>query len=245
MEQLMTELQHLLLPPQPGRRLAGAGGREARVRGLPFPGLRVQGWGVHPALGRSPGPGACTGARYPERHPQGQLFRASPQPPEIVLLFSFFPDVFTSQPAAESSSATPTSSSPSDPSSSSPGDSSTARPSAPSTGEITTSPLSSTPTDAGAVSPSPHSTTDAPSGSESPGSAFTPLSQSASLPSSPLPGPGDTMTPTSHRNPGVVVAVCLVLSLLLIGAVVLAVRRCHRDTSEFLTLDQVSMASVS
>ncbi|KFO22596.1 cAMP-specific 3',5'-cyclic phosphodiesterase 4C [Fukomys damarensis] len=51
------------------------------------------------------------------------------------------------------------------------------------------------------------------------------------------------MTPTSHRNPGVVVAVCLVLSLLLIGAVVLAVRRCHRDTSEFLTLDQVSMHS--
>lgn len=44
-----------------------------------------------------------------------------------------------------------------------------------------------------------------------------------------------------HRNPGVVVAVCLLVSVLLIGCVIAAVRRCHRGVSEFQKLDEVSM----
>ena len=43
-----------------------------------------------------------------------------------------------------------------------------------------------------------------------------------------------------HRDPGVVVAVCLLVSLLLIGSVVMAVRHCHKGVSEFQELDEVS-----
>ncbi|XP_047684119.1 uncharacterized LOC729966 homolog [Prionailurus viverrinus] len=45
--------------------------------------------------------------------------------------------------------------------------------------------------------------------------------------------PGDTGAPELHRNPGVVVAVCLLVSVLLIGSVLMAVRRGHRGVSEF------------
>ncbi|VFV30308.1 Hypothetical predicted protein [Lynx pardinus] len=44
--------------------------------------------------------------------------------------------------------------------------------------------------------------------------------------------PGDTGAPELHRNPGVVVAVCLLVSVLLIGSVLMAVRRGHRGVSE-------------
>uniref|UniRef100_A0A8C5NX40 Uncharacterized protein n=1 Tax=Jaculus jaculus TaxID=51337 RepID=A0A8C5NX40_JACJA len=57
--------------------------------------------------------------------------------------------------------------------------------------------------------------------------------------------PGDRWIPTSHRNPGVVIAVCLLVSVLLIGSVVMAVRHCHQDVSEFHKLDEVSMGNVS
>ncbi|CAD7685354.1 unnamed protein product [Nyctereutes procyonoides] len=40
------------------------------------------------------------------------------------------------------------------------------------------------------------------------------------------PAPGDTGAPELHRNPGVVVAMCLLVSVLLLGAVLMAVR-CH------------------
>uniref|UniRef100_A0A9L0IU20 Uncharacterized protein n=1 Tax=Equus asinus TaxID=9793 RepID=A0A9L0IU20_EQUAS len=59
------------------------------------------------------------------------------------------------------------------------------------------------------------------------------------------PAPGDTGAPKLHRNPGVVVAVCLLVSVLLIGSVVMAVRCSHRGVSEFQKLENVSMGAVS
>uniref|UniRef100_A0A8C9PID9 Uncharacterized protein n=1 Tax=Spermophilus dauricus TaxID=99837 RepID=A0A8C9PID9_SPEDA len=56
---------------------------------------------------------------------------------------------------------------------------------------------------------------------------------------------GDPGVPTSHRNPGVVVAVCVLVSVLLIGSVVMAVRSCHREASRFHKLDEESMGSES
>lgn len=53
--------------------------------------------------------------------------------------------------------------------------------------------------------------------------------------------PGDSEALRLHRNPGVVVAVCLLVSALLIGGVIMAVRRCHNGVSEFQKLDEVSM----
>ncbi|KAB1259459.1 hypothetical protein Cadr_000025617 [Camelus dromedarius] len=50
--------------------------------------------------------------------------------------------------------------------------------------------------------------------------------------------PGDTGAPKLHRNPGVVVAVCLLVSILLIGSVVMAVKCCHKDMSEFQRMDE-------
>lgn len=44
-----------------------------------------------------------------------------------------------------------------------------------------------------------------------------------------------------HRSPGVVVAVCLLVSILLIGVVRTAMRCCHQGVSEFQKLDEVSM----
>ncbi|XP_046293077.1 uncharacterized LOC729966 homolog isoform X1 [Marmota monax] len=61
----------------------------------------------------------------------------------------------------------------------------------------------------------------------------------------PSPGQGDPGVPTSHRNPGLVVAVCLLVSVLLIGSVVMAVRSCHREVSRFHKLDEESMGSES
>ncbi|XP_054320225.1 uncharacterized LOC729966 homolog isoform X2 [Pongo pygmaeus] len=61
----------------------------------------------------------------------------------------------------------------------------------------------------------------------------------------PGPAPGDTRPRELHRNPSVVVVVCLLVSLLLIGSVVMAVRFCHRDESKFENLDEVSMGSVN
>ncbi|XP_036701241.1 mucin-3A-like [Balaenoptera musculus] len=49
---------------------------------------------------------------------------------------------------------------------------------------------------------------------------------------------GDTGAPELHRNPGVVVAVCLLVSVLLIGCVIMAVRCCHTGVSEFQKLDE-------
>uniref|UniRef100_A0A287D9P4 Uncharacterized protein n=2 Tax=Ictidomys tridecemlineatus TaxID=43179 RepID=A0A287D9P4_ICTTR len=56
---------------------------------------------------------------------------------------------------------------------------------------------------------------------------------------------GDPGVPTSHRNPGVVVAVCLLVSVLLIGSVVMAVRSCHREASRFHRLEEESLGSES
>ncbi|XP_077633141.1 putative LOC729966 homolog [Crocuta crocuta] len=47
------------------------------------------------------------------------------------------------------------------------------------------------------------------------------------------PAPGGAGVPELHRNPGVVVAVCLLVSVLVIGSVVVAVRRHHHGVSEF------------
>uniref|UniRef100_A0A286XXE9 Uncharacterized protein n=1 Tax=Cavia porcellus TaxID=10141 RepID=A0A286XXE9_CAVPO len=56
---------------------------------------------------------------------------------------------------------------------------------------------------------------------------------------------GDTQTPMSHRNPAMVIVVCILVSLVLIGSVLLVVRHHHRGPSEFLPLDEVSMDRVS
>ncbi|MEJ1287902.1 hypothetical protein NN561_018928 [Cricetulus griseus] len=56
---------------------------------------------------------------------------------------------------------------------------------------------------------------------------------------------GSLWIPTSHRNPGVVIAVCLLVSVLLIGSVFTAVRRCSREAPAFHNLDTVSLGSVS
>ncbi|XP_055094101.1 uncharacterized homolog isoform X2 [Symphalangus syndactylus] len=61
----------------------------------------------------------------------------------------------------------------------------------------------------------------------------------------PGPAPGDTEPHELHRNPSVVVVVCLLVSLLLIGSVVMAVRFCHWDESKFENLDEVSMGSMN
>ncbi|XP_059950441.1 uncharacterized LOC729966 homolog [Mesoplodon densirostris] len=56
--------------------------------------------------------------------------------------------------------------------------------------------------------------------------------------------PCDTGAPELHGNPGVVVAVCLLVSVLLIGCVIMAVRCCHKGVSEFQKLDEVSMGGL-
>uniref|UniRef100_A0A1D5RMG6 Predicted gene 3336 n=1 Tax=Mus musculus TaxID=10090 RepID=A0A1D5RMG6_MOUSE len=56
---------------------------------------------------------------------------------------------------------------------------------------------------------------------------------------------GSLWTPTSYRNPGVVIAVCLLVSVLLVGSAFVAVRHYNRDAPAFHNLDTVSMGSVS
>ncbi|XP_036065125.1 proline-rich receptor-like protein kinase PERK2 [Onychomys torridus] len=109
---------------------------------------------------------------------------------------------------------------------------------------------SSTGANPGSVSPEPE-TASLPS-SGSPGSELSTVSQSTSsvlqgspTVSSPGQDAGSLWIPTSHRNPGVVIAVCLLVSVLLIGSVFTAVRRCNRDAPAFHNLDTVSMGSVS
>ncbi|XP_023562945.1 mucin-1 isoform X3 [Octodon degus] len=138
---------------------------------------------------------------------------------------------------------------------SSPGDTSTPQSSSPGTeaaspSQVPTAQPSPSPAGSGTASGIPYPTTVTHSGSEFSSSAFTPVSDSASpippwIPPSSVPALGDTQTRVSHRNPGVVVAVCLLVSLVLIGSVLLVVRRRHRDTSEFLVLDEVSMDGLS
>ncbi|KAI4041378.1 hypothetical protein G5576_017370 [Homo sapiens] len=79
--------------------------------------------------------------------------------------------------------------------------------------------------------------------SHSPGTE--PLTSTDQTLEPPGPAPGDTGPRELHRNPSVVVVVCLLVSLLLIGSVVMAVRFCHRNESKFENLDEVSMGSVN
>uniref|UniRef100_A0A671FVF8 Uncharacterized protein n=1 Tax=Rhinolophus ferrumequinum TaxID=59479 RepID=A0A671FVF8_RHIFE len=59
------------------------------------------------------------------------------------------------------------------------------------------------------------------------------------------PAPGDTGAPELHRSLGVVVAVCLLVSILLIGVVRMAMRCCHQGMSEFQKLDEGTMSQRS
>ncbi|XP_069333324.1 uncharacterized homolog [Eulemur rufifrons] len=59
------------------------------------------------------------------------------------------------------------------------------------------------------------------------------------------PATGDAGASEIHRNPGVVVTVCLLVSVLVTGSVVMAVRCCRQRDSEFQKLEEVSMESVS
>ncbi|XP_051025782.1 uncharacterized LOC729966 homolog [Acomys russatus] len=117
--------------------------------------------------------------------------------------------------------------------------------------DSTTASLETTsPPDSSSVEPNPSSaytepeTASLPS-SGSPSSVLT--TASWSTPSAPSPGldAGSQWISTSHRNPGVVIAVCLLVSALLIGSVFTAVRHCNRDVPSFHNLDTVSMSSVS
>ncbi|XP_023562943.1 mucin-1 isoform X1 [Octodon degus] len=165
-----------------------------------------------------------------------------------------FPSNGETTTATETSFTSPTISS-SYSSFSSPGDTSTPQSSSPGTeaaspSQVPTAQPSPSPAGSGTASGIPYPTTVTHSGSEFSSSAFTPVSDSASpippwIPPSSVPALGDTQTRVSHRNPGVVVAVCLLVSLVLIGSVLLVVRRRHRDTSEFLVLDEVSMDGLS
>jgi hypothetical protein len=56
-----------------------------------------------------------------------------------------------------------------------------------------------------------------------------------------FPDAGSLWTPTSYRNPGVVIAVCLLVSVLLVGSAFVAVRHYNRDAPAFHNLDTVSM----
>ncbi|XP_026633513.1 putative protein TPRXL [Microtus ochrogaster] len=109
---------------------------------------------------------------------------------------------------------------------------------------------SSTGANSGSASPEPE-TASLPS-SGSPGSEPTTISQFTSLlpqgsptVSSPSQDADSLWIPTAHRNPGVVIAVCLLLSVLLVGSVLTAVRHCNREAAAFQNLDTVSMGSVS
>ncbi|XP_017735075.1 PREDICTED: protodermal factor 1-like isoform X1 [Rhinopithecus bieti] len=115
--------------------------------------------------------------------------------------------------------------------------------------ETTTHPSSGSPN--GELTPSSHSTLPSSESltphwsptSHSPGTE--PLTSTDQTLEPPGPAPGDTGSPELHRNPAVVVVVCLLVSLLLIGSVVMAVRFCHRDESTFEKLDEVSMGSMN
>ncbi|CAO2612540.1 hypothetical protein LEMLEM_LOCUS15651 [Lemmus lemmus] len=110
---------------------------------------------------------------------------------------------------------------------------------------------SSTEANPGSASPEPE-TASLPS-SGSPGSEMnTTISQFTNLlpqgsptVSSPSQDADSLWLPTSHRNPGVVIAVCLLVSVLLVGSVLTAVRHCNQDAAAFQNLDTVSMGSVS
>ncbi|XP_057609034.1 uncharacterized LOC729966 homolog [Chionomys nivalis] len=119
--------------------------------------------------------------------------------------------------------------------------------------EVTSTPDSSsgsTGANSGSASPEPE-TASLPS-SGFPGSEPTTISQFTSLlpqgsptVSSPSQDADSLWIPTAHRNPGVVIAVCLLVSVLLVGSVLTAVRHCNRDAAAFQNLDTVSMGSVS
>ncbi|XP_038181410.2 uncharacterized serine-rich protein C1E8.05-like [Arvicola amphibius] len=119
--------------------------------------------------------------------------------------------------------------------------------------EVTSTPdSSSSSTGANSGSPFPEPETASLPSSGSPGSEPTTISQFTSLlpqgsptVSSPSQDADSLWIPTSHRNPGVVIAVCLLVSVLLVGSVLTAVRHCNRDAAAFQNLDTVSMGSVS
>ncbi|XP_017167982.1 uncharacterized LOC729966 homolog isoform X1 [Mus musculus] len=114
----------------------------------------------------------------------------------------------------------------------------------------TISPPDSTTPNPGSASPDPETASLPTSGF--PSSEPTTTSQSTNLPpqglstvSSPHQDAGSLWTPTSYRNPGVVIAVCLLVSVLLVGSAFVAVRHYNRDAPAFHNLDTVSMGSVS
>ncbi|ELW67155.1 cAMP-specific 3',5'-cyclic phosphodiesterase 4C [Tupaia chinensis] len=55
--------------------------------------------------------------------------------------------------------------------------------------------------------------------------------------------PGGAGDGRLHRNPGVVVAVCVLLSIVVVGSVIMAVRRCQQGPFNFQKMDEVSMLS--
>ncbi|OBS76575.1 hypothetical protein A6R68_16946, partial [Neotoma lepida] len=92
---------------------------------------------------------------------------------------------------------------------------------------------SSSSTGANPSSASPEPETASLPSSGSPGSELSTMSQSTNLV---LQG-----SPTVSSPGQVVIAVCLLVSVLLIGSVFIAVRRCNRDVPAFHNLDTVSM----
>ncbi|CAH6779744.1 Gm3336 [Phodopus roborovskii] len=113
-----------------------------------------------------------------------------------------------------------------------------------------TSDSSSTGTNPGSASPEPETASSPRSGSPDPelttvSQSTNSVSQASPTVSSPGQDAGSLWIPTSHRNSGVVIVVCLLVSVLLIGSVFTALRHCNRDRPAFHSLDTVSMGSVS
>ncbi|XP_040598026.1 proline-rich receptor-like protein kinase PERK1 [Mesocricetus auratus] len=157
----------------------------------------------------------------------------------------------TSSPTSLSTVTTPSPTSPSSDTTPSPTSSTvTPTPTSPSSEATPTLDSSSTGTNPGSASPEPETASLPSPGPPDP--ELTTMSQSTNVVpqesptvSSPDQDAGSLWIPTSHRNPGVVIAVCLLLSAVLIGSLLTAVRRCGRGGPAFHNLDTVSMASVT
>ncbi|XP_032774580.1 salivary glue protein Sgs-3-like [Rattus rattus] len=152
----------------------------------------------------------------------------------------------TSDPSSQSPEITPESTSPSLHPTSLETTSSAHSSSNPTSLEATSSAHSSSNPTTGSASPEPETASFPssvfPSSEPTTTPQFTNLApQGSPTTSSPGQDAGSLWIPTSHRNPGVVTAVCLLVSVLLIGSVFIAVRHFNRDLPAFHNLDTVSM----
>ncbi|KAL8177920.1 UNVERIFIED_CONTAM: hypothetical protein K2H54_023494 [Gekko kuhli] len=72
-----------------------------------------------------------------------------------------------------------------------------------------------------------------------------PAASSAASSRLPQAAAGSTEDPPLPRNPGLVAVICIFVSILVIGAVVILVKSCRHRQSAFQKLDEVPMAKVT